>query len=60
MAGDNDDNLPPLPTTLGFWQGMPTCIVNDIVVQQTGHMDHLCDLRYPLLPPPLLGDQRTC
>ena len=27
-----------------------TCVVNDIIVEQAGHMNHLCDLSYPLLP----------
>ena len=31
-----------------------TRIVYDIIMQQAGNMDHLCDLSYPLLSPPLL------
>ena len=30
--------------------GNRTCVVNDIIVEQAGHMNHLCDLSYPLLP----------
>ncbi len=34
-----------------------TCVVDDVVVQQAGDVYHLGDLRYPLLPPPLLHVQ---